>query len=94
MISLINTPLYPLTGALLSFTQIYSPGVGFLYRFNKLFLFTILIFKPESKIMIVLRGTFFWLMYKEMVKQFFYTILVTNPGWIFLTFVRSLRACF
>ena len=65
---IINTFPYPFIRVLLSLTQIYSPGVAFLYRFNKLLWFIILIFKPKSRIINLFKGYIFWLMYKEMVK--------------------------
>ena len=69
IIIIINTFPYPFTGALLSLTQIYSPGVAFLYRFKKLLWFIIFIFKPKSRIINLLKGYISWLIYKEMVKQ-------------------------
>ena len=54
-----NTFPYPLTGVLLFLAQIYSPGVVFLYRFNRLFWFTILMFKPKSRIIDLLKGYIF-----------------------------------
>ena len=71
IITVINTSPYPLIKALLSLTQIYLLSVAFLYYLNKLFWFIILIFKPKSRIINFSKGYFFWLMYKEMVKQLF-----------------------
>ena len=51
IIIIINISPYPFIKALLSPAQIYSPGVVFLYRFNKLLWFIILMFKPKSRIM-------------------------------------------
>ena len=56
IITIINTSLYSLTGALLSFTQIYSLSIMFLYRLNKLLWFIILIFKPKSRIIDFSKG--------------------------------------
>ena len=56
IIIIINTSPYPFTGALLFLTQIYLPGVAFLYRFNKLLWFIILTFKPKSRIIDLLKG--------------------------------------
>ena len=59
IIIIMNAFPYPFIGALLFFAQIYSPGVAFLYRFSRLFWFTILIFKPESKIINLFKGYIF-----------------------------------
>ena len=64
----INTFPYPFTKALLFPTQIYSPGVVFLYRFNKLLWFTILMFKPKSRIIDLFKGYISWLICRETVK--------------------------
>ena len=62
----------------------YSPGVAFLYRLNKLFWFTILIFKPESRIIDLFKGYISWLMYKETVKQLF-THRTNHWSWLDLS---------
>ena len=69
IIIIMNTFLYLFTGALLFLTQIYLPSVAFLYRFNRLLWFTILIFKPKFRIIDLFKGYISWLICKETVKQ-------------------------
>ena len=69
IIIIINTFPYPFIRALLFPAQIYSLNVVFLYQFNKLLWFIILIFKPKFRIINLFKGYISWLMCKEMVKQ-------------------------
>ena len=59
IIIIMNTFPYPFTRVLLSPAQIYSPSVAFLYRFNRLLWFIILIFKPKSRIINLFKGYIF-----------------------------------
>ena len=69
IIMVINTFPYPLIKALLSPAQIYLPYMAFLYQFNKLLWFIILIFKFKSRIINLFKGYISWLIYKEIIKQ-------------------------